>query len=212
MIDAFVEGGRSIVQACHLVILVPVAAMVLAARARWQVMVGAVVGIVVGGWLFATRWLVLDQAQIRWSGLLVGALAVAVVVPALPRWFEGASSLGDTAAIRTLGQPWVGASLTALVAIVVTAWWRPCVGEHLGTILSRAPDEPFAQLPAMVGFMLGISVPLVAIGLLVRVLEPGRRSLDLTSYAAAGLGVLSAVAVVAGRQADIVARLFEWSQ
>lgn len=212
MIDAFAEGVRSITQVCHLVILVPVAAMMLAARARWQVTVGAVAGIAIGGWLFATRWLVLDQTQIRWSGLLVGALAVAVVLPALPRWFDGAGALGDHVAVRTFGQPWVAASSTALVAVIVTAWWRPCVGEQLGRILTRAPDEPFAQLPATVGFMLGIGVPLVAIGLLVRAVEPGRRALDFTGYAAAGLGVLSAVAVLAGQQSEIVARLFEWSQ
>lgn len=205
MIDAFVEGVRSIVQVCHLVILVPVAMVVLAGRARWPVLGGAIAGVVIGGWIFMTRWLVLSDGQVRISGLFViGALLVVgipvVVDKVLRGWSESTSA------------EWTAVGLAAGIASVVTLWWRPCVGEELGEILTRAPDEPLGQLLPTIGFMLGLSIPLLAIGLAYVAWSPDVTAARRVGHVAAGIGMLLAASVVLGQHGEIVARLFEWSQ
>lgn len=160
MIDAFVEGVRSIVQICHLVILAPVALTIVAARGRWQAAVGAVVGVLLGGWIFAAGWLTMSDLALRVSAVL---LIAAVAALGAPRLF------GRDEIVRS--RTAVGA-ITAGVAVLVTQWWRPCVGEELGSILTTAPDRPWSQLLPTIGFMLGISMPLVAIGLLYAAWPP----------------------------------------
>jgi hypothetical protein len=49
VIDAFVEGVRSIDQVCNVVILAPLALTIVAANGRWQSVVWAVAGVLVGG-------------------------------------------------------------------------------------------------------------------------------------------------------------------
>ncbi|MEM1335263.1 MAG: hypothetical protein AAGG08_17575 [Actinomycetota bacterium] len=227
MIDAFVEGARSIVQACHLVILAPVMMAVLAARASWTVVAGAVVGVCLGGWLFATRWLLLDDDQIRWSSLAVIGM-IALSAWASLRATELAdepSSTNDRApdstndrapesttagavdVIRRMSPVTAGA-----VGVVVTAWWRPCVGSELGDILTRAPGAPWGQLLPTIGFMLGISLPIVAVGLAVAAWQPAAGAARRLAGFAGALGVVLAASVLAGQHGEIVARLFAWSE
>ncbi len=205
MIDAFVEGARSVVQVCHLVILLPVAMFVLAGRARWYLVAGAVGGILAGGWLFMTRWLVLDDAQIRWSSLLVIVGTVATAI-----WFARDAQTPSPGTNVWLAP--VASVSAALVAIVVTAWWRPCVGTELGDLLTRAPDDPGGQLLPSLAFMLGISLPIVVIGLAIAAWEPSATILRNTSVATASIAVVLAGSVLVGQHGEIVARLFEWSQ
>lgn len=207
MIDAFVEGVRSIGQACHLVILVPVATMVVAARGRWEATVGAVAGMIVGGWIFVTRWYVPGELALRGSAVVVIALLAALAIAATTlaarrglRWTApGATPIG------------VGA-VAAIGAAIVTQWWRPCVGRELGDILTEAPDQPFAQLPATVGFMAGVATPVVLLGLALRVWPPSTDAGRRAGLVAASLGAVLAGSVLAGRHGEIVARLVEWSQ
>ncbi|MEL6891550.1 MAG: hypothetical protein AAFP84_08145 [Actinomycetota bacterium] len=248
MIDAFVEGARSIVQACHLVILFPVAATVLAARARLPVVAWSLAGIVLGGWVFATRWLVLDDTQIRWSSLVVvaGLLAIAVQqrligrrrnASSTPPRDESSVSSGDRASTSTddsastgsdsveppddgavtqrfTESDWVTlpAVVAGGVAFIATTWWRPCVGEHFGDILTRAPNDPWGQLAPSVGFMAGVSLPILLLGLLIGGLDPGTLVRRRLAIASAGVGVILAVSVLAGQHGEIVAKLFEWSE
>lgn len=206
MIDAFVEGARSIVQACHLVILVPVAMLVLAARGRWQATVGAVAGIVLGGWVFATRWLVLDDAQIRWSSLLVlliaGGLGASFVVERRSPDFDP----------NTRPVVWGSAAAVGVGAFIATTWWRPCVGSELGDILTNAPDQPWGQLLPAVGFMLGVSLPIVLLGLGLAAWQPGESATRRFAGAGTACGVVLAASVLAGQHGEIVATLFDWSQ
>ncbi len=209
VIDAFVEGVRSIVQACHLVILAPVAMMIVAAKGRWQVVVGSVAGIVVGGWIFVTRWLIFTDLQLRLSAIVVIAALVAVSFPSLLQTrptnrFERARSALDA--------PWSSAVIAGAVAIIVALWWRPCVGEQLGDILTLAPSEPWSQIFPAIGFMLGISIPLVLIGLGYAVWQPERSTAAKSSLVAGSLGMVLAGSVVIGQHGEIVAQLFEWSQ
>lgn len=209
MIDAFVEGVRSIVQACHLVIIAPVAMVIIAARGRWQAVAGAVAGVVIGGYVFVMRWLILTDAQLRLSALAVIAVLVVLLLPTLfrgdqPVWLKRLGAVVES--------PWAAAIMAMMVGIVVTLWWRPCVGEALGDILTLAPNEPWGQLLPTIGFMLGIAIPLVVIGLVYAAAQPSNEIVSRLSIAAAGLGVLLAGSVVIGQHGEIVSRLFEWSQ
>ena len=213
MIDAFVEGVRSIVQACHLVILFPVAMLVIAGRARWQVVAGAVLGIVLGGWVFMTRWLVLDDTQIRWSSLIViGATAFVGLGFVVARRGSPTADDGGPVTAPFTGGPWVSGGITAVVAFIVTTWWRPCVGEQLGDILTRAPDDPWGQLLPSIGFMLGVATPIVLLGAAIAAWEPSARTGDRLAIGTTAIGVVLGLSVLAGRHGEIVATLFDWSQ
>lgn len=208
MIDAFVEGVRSLGQACQLVILAPAAMLVIATRGRWEAVTGAVAGVVLGGWAFAARWIVPSDVQLRFSALVVGLLVVGAA-------FGRADVAGSsrTAHLRR----WLGRASTMAVSAVVTGvlvtqWWRPCVGEELGEILTLTPDDPLGQLPAVVGFMTAVALPLVVIGLLFAAWRPEPRVGAAVGYAGAGVGLVLAASVVVGQHGEIVAKLFEWSQ
>lgn len=210
MIDAFVEGVRSIVQVCHLVILAPVALTIVAARGRWQVVAGAVFGVVLGGWFFITnRFGSITDLQLRVTALLLIAAVVLLAFPGIcdrdrP---EGARRFGEV--VQT---PGAGAVIAAIVGVMVTQWWRPCVGVELGSLLTNAPSDPWGQLLSSIGFMLGISIPLIVLGLIYGAAKP---NVDVTTKAAwvgSSLAVVLALSVIAGQHGEIVSRLFQWSQ
>lgn len=208
MIDAFVEGVRSLGQACQLVIIAPMAMVVIAARGRWPVVAGAVAGVVLGGWVFAARWFVPSDTQLRLSAVFV---ALAVVALALARDdAAGSTRLAHLRRSMARTAPSAGAAVGA--GVLVTQWWRPCVGEELGDILTLTPDDPWGQFPAVVGFMTAVSLPLVMIGLLFAAWRPGRSAASLASALGAGVGVVLAASVVVGQHGEIVGKLFEWSQ
>ena len=200
MIDAFVEGVRSIGQACNLVILAPVALTIVAARGRWESVVGAVAGVLVGGWIFATGWITLSDALLRASAVLLIAAVVVLSAPHL---------VGHDEIVRS---PAAIGAISGGVAVLVTQWWRPCVGEQLGSILTNAPDRPWSQVLPTTGFMLGISLPLVAIGLLYAAWPPGPVAAQRLGWIGCGLTVALGVSVIAGQHGEIVSRLFQWSQ
>jgi len=200
VIDAFVEGVRSIVQVCHLVILAPVALTIVAARGRWNAVVGALVGVSIGGWIFATGWITLSDVVLRISAVLLIAAVVALGAPQL---------FGRDEIVRS---PAVVAAITAGVGLLVTQWWRPCVGVELGSILTNARDAPWSQLLPAIGFMLGMSMPLVALGLVYAVWPPSTTLATRLGWIGSGLTVVLGVSVIAGQHGEIVSRLFQWSQ
>jgi cytochrome c-type biogenesis protein len=95
---------------------------------------------------------------------------------------------------------------------MVAQWWRPCVGVELGSILTGAPREPWGQLFPTIGFMFGISTPLILIGLIYAALNPSVGLSTKIGWVGSGLGVLLGVSVIAGQHGEIVSRLFRWSQ
>ncbi len=210
MIDAFVEGVRSIVQVCHLVIIAPVALTIVAARGRWQAVAGAVFGVVLGGWFFTTNQFGnITDTQLRITATL---LIVAVVVLGFPSLFrrdrpEWMSSIGDAiqSPVSTFG-------IAALVATMVTQWWRPCVGVELGSILTDAPGDPWGQFLPSAGFMLGIATPLVLLGLVYAAAKPKVEVSKKLAWVGSGLTILLGASVIAGQHGEIVSRLFQWSQ
>lgn len=209
MFDAFTEGVRSIIQVCHLVILAPVALTVVAARGRWQAVVGAVGGVVLGGWFFVSnRFGNITDIELR---VTAASMIAGVALIAFPALFDHARPSWSTSVAGALRSDVVAFAVPAVVATMVARWWRPCVGVELGAILTDAPGDPVGQLPATIGFMLGISVPLVVIGLLYAAVDPGSdRTTTLAQAGAAGCVLLGA-SVIAGRHGEIVSQPFEWS-
>ncbi len=210
MIDAFVEGVRSIVQVCHLVILAPVALTIVAARGRWPSVAGALFGVVLGGWLFVTnRFGSITETELRVTAALLIALVVIVGFPSLferdhPSWLRRAGEIAQS--------PPSSFAATALVAAMVTQWWRPCVGVELGSILTNGPRDPLGQLLPSTGFMLGVAMPLVLLGPAYAAARPNENASAKLAWVGAGLTVVLAVSVIAGQHGEIVSRLFQWSQ
>jgi len=210
MIDAFVEGVRSIVQVCHLVILAPVALTIVAARGRWQAVAGAVFGVVLGGWFFVTnRFGSITDTQLRVTATILIVAVVLLGFPVLferdrPTWFRETGERLQSSA-GTFG-------IAMLVATMVTQWWRPCVGVELGAILTNGPRDPFGQLLPSTGFMLGIATPLILLGLVYAAARPGTELSTKFAWVGSTLTVVLAVSVIAGQHGEIVSRLFQWSQ
>lgn len=204
------EGVRSIVQVCHLVILLPVALTVVAARGRWPAVVGAIAGVLLGGWFFATnRFGSIDDTGLRVTATLV---IVAVVLLGFP----GLIGRDRPPTLNVLGD-WVRSdvaafSMPALVAVMVTQWWRPCVGVELGSILTNGPGDPWGQLLPSWGFMLGLSTPLLLLGFAYGAARPRPEVATKLAWGGSGSTVLLAVSVLAGQHGEIVSHLFRWSQ
>lgn len=210
MIDAFVEGVRSLAQVCHLAILAPVALTIVAARGRWQAVVGAVSGVVLGGWFFATnRFGVITEFQLRITG---GLVILAIVLLGSPEHFRRAGAswlqqLGDR-----IQSPSATFGICGLISGVVTQWWRPCVGAELGSILTNGPRDPWSQFLPSAGFMLGIATPLILLGLGYAAARPGVELTTGIARVGSVLTVVLASSVIAGQHGEIVSRLFQWSQ
>ncbi len=210
MIDAFVEGVRSIVQVCHLVILAPVAFTIVAARGSWQAVAGAVFGVLLGGWLFVTnRFGNITDVQLRITAIILIVAVVLLGFPTLllrdrPAWLQGVGEKVQAPAGTFV--------IAAFVATMVTQWWRPCVGVELGSILTNGPGDPWGQFLPSAGFMLGIATPLILIGLAYAAAKPGVELSTKLAWAGFSLTFVLGVSVIAGQHGEIVSRLFQWSQ
>ncbi len=210
MIDAFVEGVRSIVQVCHLVILAPVALTIVAARGRWHAVTGAVAGVVLGGWFFVTnRFGNITDIQLRVTASILIAAVVLVGFPALfhrdnPTWLR---ALG-----ARIQSPVATFGISALVATMVAQWWRPCVGVELGSILTNGPGDPWGQLLPSASFMFGIATPLILLGLVYAAAKPAVEVSTKLAWVGSAFTIVLAASVIAGQHGEIVSRLFQWSQ
>lgn len=143
MFGAFAEAVRATTQACTLLLLAPVLAVVIATRCRWQSLVAALIAAVIGGWVLAANSILLDDFQIRVSAALVLAALVLIVIGPRHEKFGWAAGAG----VQTLA---VGG-----VTLLATLWWRPCVGTELGVILTDARKGLAGQLPGMAAYMIG---------------------------------------------------------
>ena len=210
MIDAFVEGVQSVRQVCHLVVLAPVALTIIAARGRWPAVAGAIVGVVIGGWFFVTnRFGNITDTELRTTATLMILLVTAMAIPHLfgedkPAWLQRSGAVVQSDA-------GVGIASGA-VALMVTQWWRPCVGVELGSILTNGPRDPWGQLLPSAGFMLGVALPLLVIGLVYAAANASDRYTQPLAWGGAALCGVLGLGVLAGQHGEIVAKLFQWSQ
>lgn len=202
MIPAFTEAVRATTQPCTLLLVAAPLLVALATRGRWWPLIGTLVGAAIGGWVFIANVIVLSDTALRVSGVLVAAaLGVLAAATARVDW-----------AMRTrAGEPRVQAVVAAGVAFISTLWWRPCVGTELGAILTNARDGIVPEFPAMTAYMLGAMVPVVAVTLVIRVIDPSRRAtVWLTGGAAVG-GLLIGGALALDRYDGLVTTLTRWS-
>jgi cytochrome c biogenesis protein CcdA len=200
MIPAFVEAIRATAQPCTLLVLLPAVLMAIVTRGRWLAFAAICVGAVLGGVLFVANVVSLSDPQLRVSGLVVGT-AIAVVI---------ASPYADRLAWARDER--VQAGVAGAVTFVSTLWWRPCVGRELGAILTASRDGVAAQVPAMAAYMLGTMVPVLAVVLVIRAIEPSTRAARRGVLAAGVLGLVVAAALAVGRHDELVTTLTRWSQ
>jgi cytochrome c-type biogenesis protein len=201
MIGPFAEAVRATVQPCTFLLIVPTTAAVVAARATWQALVGGTAAAVVGGWILADNSFLLEGAWLRLSAVAVVLAMVAFVMPfhRLGARFAGTAS------------PWVRSGMVAFVVLVASQWWRPCVGDELGTILSAADGSLAGQLVPMAAYMLGAMVPIAAVVAIRYAFEPGPGALTVCASGGAFMGVLVAAFLVAGRHESVVVTLTRWT-
>ena len=194
----FAEALRATVQPCTFLLIVPTLAVSIALRNRWSAL-GAIVGAaIVGGWLLAANWFVVDGIWVRVAAVIV---ATALVVT-MPQVHERAPVFGTEGA---------GVAVAGTVTFVATLWWRPCVGAELGTILNGAQDGLAAELLPMAFYMLGTTVPVAIVVFAQHAIAPPERVARLASWAAVVGGLVIAASLIAGQHDDVVVVLTRWT-
>lgn len=199
MVPAFFEAIRATVQPCTLLLLAPPIIMAIVTRGRWTAFAATCVGAVLGGWLFIANVVALDGWQLQLSGALaaaaIGALLIAPSVPRL-RWVT-----------TTNAQPAIAGSVT----FVATLWWRPCIGEELGAILTGARNGVVGELPGITAYMLGAMMPVLGVVLVVRAIDASAVPARRAGWAAGAVGLVVAAAVAVGRHGELVTTLTRWT-
>ncbi len=199
MIGPFAEAVRSTTQPCTFLLVVPSMVAVVATRARWRSLAAVLSAAIVGGWWFAANRFVVSGVWLRFSAIVV--VAVLVVVVLAPRRSGPAWLVDERVQVAGAGT----------IAFVATQWWRPCVGEELGQILTDAQTGLAGQLPAMAAYMFGAMLPVTAIVLASETFEPPERVRTWFANGAALLGVVIAGALVLGRHDEVVVTLTRWT-
>jgi cytochrome c-type biogenesis protein len=197
---AFAEAIRATGQPCTFLLIAPIVVVVLATGARWRSTSAAIGAAIVGGWLLASNWFILDGWQLQLSAVSATAAIVAV---ALAPFDERLAALrGDRA----------GVPVAASVSLLTTMWWRPCVGEELGSILTDAQTGLAGQIPGMTAYMLGAMTPVAIVVLAVNVVGPTERRRAELGVTAALVGVVVVGALAVGRHDSVVVTLTRWTQ
>ena len=188
----FAEGIRSSVLACsYSVLLVGLALVVLRRKDR----MGALG--MFAGFTILSVWI--RAAGI--SNLLAGRVATVLLV------------IGGVALALMVNHRVAGLGAAALIGAFAGATWFPCVGEELGTVLTRAQDEPGAALWLLGVYLIGVMIPLVAILAVVMYLPVVRRWMDgrwVTIAAMAALAVIE-VLVLTDHYDTLLSTLARWS-
>lgn len=199
MIGPFAEAIRATTQPCTLLLALPALIMALLTRGRWSAFLTMCAAAVAGGVLFAANVVALSGITLRLSGTIVaGVILVVLMAPRVPL-LSWANSDG------------VRAGSAGLVVFVGTQWWRPCIGNELGQILTDAREGMWAVLLPMTSYMLGAMVPVLAVVLVIRFLDPSPRMLVRASWVAGALGLVTAIALMAGRHDELVTALTRWT-
>ncbi|HUS43344.1 MAG TPA: hypothetical protein VMY16_11830 [Ilumatobacteraceae bacterium] len=199
MFAAFAEAIRTTTQPCTLLLLLPALVMAIITRGRWAAFAAMCTGAVLGGWLFIANVVALDGWRLQLSGALVVAVIGLVLV---------ARSVSP---LNWAATPGVQAAFASLVTFAATLWWRPCIGTELGVILTGARAGALGELPGITAYMLGSMMPVLAVVLLMRVIDPSPVAARRAAWLAGVVGLAAAVAVTIGRHDELVATLTRWT-
>ena len=101
--------------------------------------------------------------------------------------------------------------VAAAVALLATMWWRPCVGEELGSILTNAQTGLAGQIPGMTAYLLGAMTPVAIVALAMNVAGPTERRRAVVGVTAALVGVVVVGALAVGRHDSVVVTLTRWT-
>ena len=194
MIDLLLEGFESALLPCSLILLLPGAAAVIAARQESSpAVIGFVAGALAMGWLrFSNR---IEDPPSRGVALAFAAAAVLLLVP-LVRRLDVVSAAGGL-----------------LAGLASAALWIPCVGEHFGTLLGELPDRGASGLALFAVYLVGVLAPLVLLAAAFHLI-PAPLFLPIRPFMMAIGGTvlgLLAIATAMGLDDDLVSQLVEWS-
>ncbi|MCY3563542.1 MAG: hypothetical protein OXH26_06450 [bacterium] len=188
----FAEGIRSSVLACsYSVLLVGLALVALRRKDRL-----AALGMF-AGFTILSAWI--RAAGI--SNVLAGRVATVLLV------------VGGVALALMVNHRLAGLGGSALLGTFAGATWFPCVGEELGTVLTRAQGEAGVALLLLAVYLIGVMIPLVAILAVVLYLPAVRRWMDgrwVTLAAKAALAVVGFL-VLTGHYDTLLSTLARWS-
>lgn len=199
MLPAFAEAIRATTQPCTLLLTLPALVVAVITRGRWAPFGAICAGTVLGGWLFIANVVALSDFQLQLSGLLVAlAIGALILAPSVPR-------------LAWATAPGVQTAVAGAVSFVATLWWRPCIGTELGAILTAARRGVSGQLPGMTAYMLGALVPVLAVVLVLRAIDPSPVAARRAGWAAGGIGLVVAGALAIGRHDELVSMLTRWT-
>lgn len=191
----FLEGIRSVSQACTLPLLLAALVFMIAAGRHG---LAAVIAYLFGAGLVAwARFAAVLPLGFVEDHAVVGALIVLVAV-----LLVGLASEGPTRQAFVVA----GAALGGGVGAVV---WRPCVGTEFGTVLNNAQTQTLPTLLPMMIYVAGVGLIALAIGLVPLAVPRVARIMNRqeTRWAGTGLGVLLALAMATGLWGELIEEL-----
>lgn len=194
MFSLLVEGLESAWLPCSLILLVPGAATVLAAREQ---LAPALAGF--GAATIALAWLRFADRGGDWPvGFAAVALIGATVVLLVP--------LIDRERLLALAGGTLAGGASAEL-------WEPCVGSAFGQLLNQLPEQGASGAVLLAVYLAGVLAPLLAFAAVVELfpralLDPARSTLAVIGGTV--LAVM-AVATAVGLHDDVVGRLILWS-
>lgn len=194
MLSLLLEGLESAWLPCSLVLLVPGAATVLAARER---LVPALAGFGVAS--TALAWLRFADRGGDWPvGFAAVALTASVVLLLVP-------VIDRERLLAATGGLLAGGASAEL--------WEPCVGSTFGQLLNELPDRGPSGFLLLLAYLVGVLSPLLLFAAVVELfprflLDPARSALAVVGGTV--LAVMS-VATAVGLHDDVVGRLILWS-
>lgn len=187
-----VEGVQNLALPCMLALLLPGMAWVALSGLRLVAAIGFVLGGGIVAWWQAVAGIPAPRAW--WAALALG-LVLAGVVVVLRRIEAGTGLLVP-----------MGVAMGAIAGL----FWEPCVGEHLGTVLTNAPTDAGGQLLPMLGYFSGATLPVwLAAGIGEAVDRDPLRD-RAQAIGTAALGILALV-LGAGLWDDVVSELVRLS-
>jgi hypothetical protein len=188
-----VEAVRATGQPCTFLLLAPTLLTVVVLRTTWWAVAAAFAAAITGGWLLAANVFVLDGWLLQASGVVVATL------------------VGGAVMRPPAGERAAPASIAVAVTLLASLWWRPCVGDEFGTLLTAAQTERVAPLPGLAVYMVGTMLPVLVVALAWRTITPPPRAERVVRIAAAVGACVIAFAVAAGHHDAVVVTLTRWT-